>query len=1107
VSASIEEILGEATKLEKEYEWLQASEFYGQALGMVDSGDHFRRGEVQEKIGHSLHRAAFQAESREEFLERLGKAVEAYEVARGIYEKSGDENAAWVLRCRAVSKYLSHWIAPDPSEKLLLLSDCHELEGGALDSFWDTGNKLEYCRTYNELAQASELLFLREWDQQLRKEVLEERSSWGERTISVLLELNDSYEAARAHFSYFQDLNAFYKYFEPTFFTEIGDKTFRSRVYQHVHEAFKYADEVGDDYTTGLCYIHLEGDRISNNSERRRNYFKKALECGEKTKDIYLKNDAFTFFAYSTYWRAHSTEDPDLRLRLAEEAMGYYDESQQYSSIMSFQASQIGKLQAPAPGGYAEYYWDRARWEVTLENKLELLEKSEKAGLEALKAAEASDLPSLIGRMYHLLSGTLTDRARLEQDDNTKRGSLEKAMEYREKNIEIMEGLGPLHYWNMGIYQNLLGNIKVELALIEPDPNKKVELLEDAKSRKEKALSLIDKMLPRFVEMGNIGNFAILSRYQDGHGTTLTRLYELTNDREHLRTAIDVWLNVIEVALKVPLFGRIAESYWKIAKTYDIMNEYSEAAENFKQASESYLKATESIPQLKDFYQEYSTYMQAWSEIENARHHHAEKHYGEAKEHYEKAAELHDATERWSYLRPNYLAWARVEEAEALSRREQTQEARDLFQQAAKLFGEAQKSIGTKLNTIEVGEERQIAEDLIKASDVRREYCLGRGALEEARILDRQGDHSTSSKRYGQAVEKFQGVIDTFELESERRELRPIVYLCRAWQKMMLAEDEMSSSLYSEAAELFMEARVHALDQTTRLLAQAHSSFCKALEAGTRFELTRETELFSEAKRHIEASTGYYLRAGQQTMSDYAGATSRFLDAYLYTYNAQTEADPKKKAQFYQMAERLLQSSAGAYLKAKHPEKSEEIRRILGRVKEEREIAVSLSEVLHTPSLVSTTASFSIPTPTYEQAVGLERFESANIQANLITRRREVGVGEDLDLEIELVNAGKAPAQLVKVEDIVIDGFELKSFPDICRVEDSYLDMKGRTLSPLKTQELKLVLKPLAKGSFELKPRILYLDEAGKYRSHEPEPVTITVQELGIKGWLRGPTR
>jgi len=41
-------------------------------------------------------------------------------------------------------------------------------------------------------------------------------------------------------------------------------------------------------------------------------------------------------------------------------------------------------------------------------------------------------------------------------------------------------------------------------------------------------------------------------------------------------------------------------------------------------------------------------------------------------------------------------------------------------------------------------------------------------------------------------------------------------------------------------------------------------------------------------------------------------------------------------------------------------------------------------------------------------------------------------------------------------------------------------------------------------GLFKLKPRILYLDEGGKYKSHEPEPVSITVKELGITGWLKG---
>ena len=64
--------------------------------------------------------------------------------------------------------------------------------------------------------------------------------------------------------------------------------------------------------------------------------------------------------------------------------------------------------------------------------------------------------------------------------------------------------------------------------------------------------------------------------------------------------------------------------------------------------------------------------------------------------------------------------------------------------------------------------------------------------------------------------------------------------------------------------------------------------------------------------------------------------------------------------------------------------------------------------------------------------------------------------------------------------------------------------MKGKRLNPLKTEDVKLVVRPMFKGIFTMKPRILYIDETGKYKSHEPEPATITVKELGIKGWIKG---
>ncbi len=73
------------------------------------------------------------------------------------------------------------------------------------------------------------------------------------------------------------------------------------------------------------------------------------------------------------------------------------------------------------------------------------------------------------------------------------------------------------------------------------------------------------------------------------------------------------------------------------------------------------------------------------------------------------------------------------------------------------------------------------------------------------------------------------------------------------------------------------------------------------------------------------------------------------------------------------------------------------------------------------------------------------------------------------------------------------------------RVEDDYLNMRGKKLEYLKTHEVKIALRAARKGVFELRPRILFVDERGNYRSYEFQPASITVKEMGISGWLKGP--
>jgi len=1093
----VEQILGKAAENEKRYDWLGAVEFYGKALRLVPEADPLKLGQVQEKVGYAFYRAAMQAENPEEFRERMQRAIEAYKKAQGLYERLTDKrNAARMFRCEAVTKYLGYWLTPVPSEKRELLDDCLELEGKALAVFLESGDSLEYGKTYGGLPLIFWLRFNLEWDRQVAKSVLEKGLEWGEKVVAALSESGDQYEIAKAFLTRGICFSAYGDYFIEEL--EERDKKRLELVKQLVKTA-DLSEKVGDTYVLGLSHVWLG---VFTGGEESVGHFEKALECGNLTRDIFLTAGSLDFLAYTTYWKAVATENPEKRAELAEKAIQLYEKAQHQYSIVSFMSPRDGVIGPPS--GHTEYYFHLAAWETDPEKRLEFLRKSERAGMEALKLAEDSDVPIVVSTTLHVLSKTLEARAYMESDPAEKRSYLERALKYREKTVEMMEQLMPFDYYNLGVYQNYLAGIKAELALIEPNPDDKRRLLEEAISSWEKCLRLCDKVTPYYERMGETWGFAAVRGYQDRYATLLTRLYSLTNKSEYLRKAIEISQKAIESASKLDMVSLIAESYWKIAKAQDDLEEHLKAAENFTHATESYKKASEKIPQLKDLYQDYASYMQAWSEIERARHHHKRQEYGSAKEHFEKAANLHKSLKQWSYLAPNYEAWTQVENAEDLSRKEQSEEALQAFEQAAKLFNETKKTLQTQLSRIENLDEKQMATNMLKATDLRHEYSIGRIALEEAKILDKKGDHYSSSEKYGSAAETFEKISQTLESERDKREFRFISNLSRAWQKMTRAEAEVSLTLYAEASKLFEEAKEHSPSEQIKMLMLGHSRFCKALEAGTKFADTGDAAMHAAAEQFLESAAKYYVNAGFQKASEYAKGTKLLFDAYVHMDDAKKDRDPEKKAKLYAMAEKVLQTSAGAYMKAEHPEKREQVLRLLEEVKEERELALSLTEVLHAPPIVSATTSFLTPTPTHEEAVGLEKFEHADIQASIITRQKELRVGENLNLEVELVNAGKGPALLIKVTELIPEGFELAEKPEIYRVEDSYLNMKGKRLDPLKTEEVRLVLKPKVQGVFPLKPRILYLDENGKYKTHEPEPITITVKELGIKGWIKG---
>ncbi len=145
-------------------------------------------------------------------------------------------------------------------------------------------------------------------------------------------------------------------------------------------------------------------------------------------------------------------------------------------------------------------------------------------------------------------------------------------------------------------------------------------------------------------------------------------------------------------------------------------------------------------------------------------------------------------------------------------------------------------------------------------------------------------------------------------------------------------------------------------------------------------------------------------------------------------------------------------------------------------------------------------ASVSLYEDPLKMLAGSKPVKRARIQAKLILRTKEVEVGEDVNLKIELVNSGEAPALLIKVEEILPAGFELVAKPSYCRFEDTYLDMNRKRLNPLMTEEIRLIVRSFDKGTFAIKPKIICVDGAGHQMFYEPEPVTINILETVLPG-------
>jgi tetratricopeptide (TPR) repeat protein/KaiC/GvpD/RAD55 family RecA-like ATPase len=124
-----------------------------------------------------------------------------------------------------------------------------------------------------------------------------------------------------------------------------------------------------------------------------------------------------------------------------------------------------------------------------------------------------------------------------------------------------------------------------------------------------------------------------------------------------------------------------------------------------------------------------------------------------------------------------------------------------------------------------------------------------------------------------------------------------------------------------------------------------------------------------------------------------------------------------------------------------------------------------------------------------------ERFGHANVQLSLMVPRK-VQVGEEFEMRLDLVNVGRKPGLLVKIEGAVPPGFKVGSFPSFCSLRDGSVEVKEKGVGPFQVETVKLKLKATEAGSCSLNPEVIYADDLGKTKAFRLSPVTITAQPV-----------
>ena len=1075
----------EARQLEAKYDWDAAAELYEDTLPALNV-DHAspELAKVMELLAKSRFKAAFQSENREEFKRRMRLAESSYDSLAGLYEKTGETGLA--SRAMARKSFAIFWIEDDFSKRRRIIDIVVSQVEDAVRKLSDRGNKEELAKTRRDLLDyflEAEFIDLN-WAS--RKKRFEKVLEVGQKAIEEFESLGEPHwENLAECLSITLDFLAWlpYQVLEPSTFPEM---TAKARTLQK--KLAKVSEKYPTPYTICLAekdrgtlvFLGLIEDDHSKAFAASVDSTIKARETGDTRLIGWISHRAIIH----SRWMGEKGEEAEKRREILETGIAIGS-----VGMKSLEIPWEQELLYDTNEFLADCYNAMANSvESDPEKKRVLLRK-------AIEIAEKGEAYAPFPNANHALSKATQALVTLETNVQEKARLLKDAMRVRTASVKAIDKVMGPYGRARGVQRNYLALIKVELAKIETDPGLKLDLLKGAANDMQQCIDIVSRWATTDFFLDSLADF------EERYGDILLELHRVSNTANQPQEAVKRYETSIEHRRKAGL-NPAAPTMWKLARAYDASGDLQSASQTFRTAADDYRILAKKVPGSGAALEELAYYMEGCAWVEEARLHHNEERYLDAAENYVKAASILSETDNYSHLSTHYSACVLLERGEAASNQDKPQDAGQFFSSAVRLFDEARLGLERDLRH-RVGLERKELDDWVAITLGRERYCGGRIKLEKAKLLDRSGEKEASATEYYSASEVFKALAKTAQTEQARHELDTLRLFCEAWSKMKEAEAKAAPEIYEEAVEIFLKTEKIATKEKMRLLARANSSICRALASGTLFRRTRDTGLYSEIKKQLEAAADYYQEGDFKNAAEWTRATSRLFDALVYLADAESEKELKKRTELFHLAEKHLELAARLYGQAGFSKKREEALRHLEKAREEKELLLAPLDALS--GNPSSNPSITPVSLVRDQSPGLEKFEGAHVVGNLDLSEREMGVGSGVMMELELANVGRTPAMLLRLENVSVGGLELDRDRITEKVKDDLIDLKGRRLEYLKTHDVRIPLKAISKGRFELRPKIVFVDERGNKGSYELGPATVTIGELGISGWLKGP--